>query len=197
MIDFIFKYKENINLYLKEENKGEYLEKINKEMKFIYLMLYPLRMLIILFEKRNATLCSLVPLTREYLEMMKDLHDKIKNAPSFIHNIFNEIVANVIYRIKKVAPEAAITEYVLTPLGRAELRKKGTGILTQNPGCLSLGYYQETLSDMKKYYEEMIETASNKNNQETKEHEIHNESENLEYDDSYISENIDINGESG
>ena len=58
--------------------------------------------------------------------------------------LFNKLITNVIARIKSVAPKAAIAAYALTTEGRAELRSEGKGIMTKNPGCLSLLYHDET-----------------------------------------------------
>ena len=165
VLNFMLRNKEKIeNFYIIKNSEDSesinYIEKITKEMNFIYMLLFPLRMLILIFEKKNASLCSLIPLVKEYFEMMKDLKTKMGKVQNYLIDIFKELLLRVISRIKNISPEAVITSYVLTASGRADLRQRAKGILTQNPDCLSFGYYHQTLRDMKKYYDELLDQES-------------------------------------
>ena len=120
---FIFKHIGEINDYLQMHVDEEIpYDKIPIEFADLYLILLPLKILVLYFEKRSSKLHQVIPLFREGMLYFSQISDRIHTETG--KKIFEIVLTCYLSRFKVNAKEQVIASYSLSIDGLKELREE-------------------------------------------------------------------------
>ena len=126
-LKFLLDHVSPINEYLVEADQNNLL--IGEEMMQIYQILLPLRTFLMRAEASDTSLCSLIPLYRNFLDLMKSIWITLQQEDMQV--FFHDILARTMARVMVSAHDACITAFLLTNEGREEQRKRNQGFSTK------------------------------------------------------------------
>ena len=123
IISFVFDNKNEIESYMlaTKPDLSEYI--ISNKINLLHQILYPVRYLILIFEKTSAHLWQLVEATKKFQEMMNHSWELIRNEDEEWKELFKVIIARTLSRISTTCHDEVITGYVLSLNGRDEIRQ--------------------------------------------------------------------------
>ena len=153
LIDFKRDIESHLFILTSEEK-----ERVTIEMYQLYLILFPLRIVTLYFESKNGLLCQLPQIYKIIIELFSQCFKALVecNASIEMIQILKEVIIRTIAKFMTTAHSAAITGYVLTDAGRAFLRERERGVLTQNPDEISPSWFQVTMEQMMDKYNEIF-----------------------------------------